>query len=566
MSEPVFDQAASDFERTRLSFEAQLGGVETQLDEFYSRAASSHSSFEMHLVTKVTADEVLTCTTTRLDELALERADMLRLKMAHGEVLAEEERRNGRRVDDLNAELVELELAIKGYQRGYQRRSHREYEETDREGPSRSERNPSLDSATDEGSSSSEQKPSLDSAPGEGSSSSEEKPSLDSATSRSDRLPSPDSALSSNAQVHKSPEDSNILTSTVAAAELSPAAASPSPSTSLLPHAKRWDVFVSFTNLDLPGVAVSLLQQFMNQGLHVFNQKRDFAGAEVTVEVMQEHVRASRVLIVLITPNFFYSAPCRAEVEAAVASGVPVIPVHSGEDHTYKHTLDWIKKEHDLVIGPAVRACFRKNENLIDINNVRKPSRFLALECRSRLIYPPYACRLRTWNSVREICLRKLYGASLDQHEVCVRNRKHLFCSIRVSPECLQWSLVQVSRVIQRPHTTTVFRSAPSELTPELRIRRWSARERSLTRKQERTETRYTFECIPRRAASIAIRLCTLYHYTLSFTVDYTVNRDFVFHKTLHTVYQACSDRVHILMPARGHSNDILYQMRVQAA
>ena len=146
---------------------------------------------------------------------------------------------------------------------------------------------------------------------------------------------------------------------------------------------KRWDVFVSFTNKDLPGVASSLQQQLELLGATVFNQKRDFADTPVSMEAMRGFVRQSCVVFALITPHYFDSAPCRAEVEAAAEAGIVVKAVHSGEDHLMKLVLDgafhvlsgraeaavtWDLAD-DPTVGAAVRACFRRGENLLDVNN-----------------------------------------------------------------------------------------------------------------------------------------------------------------------------------------------------
>jgi len=131
----------------------------------------------------------------------------------------------------------------------------------------------------------------------------------------------------------------------------------------------EYDIFISFTNADVPHVWEGLVSLFTSMGLKVFNQKRDFAGRPVSIEAMQGHVRRSKLFIALITPGYFNSGPCRAEVEAAMAAGIPIIPVHSGADHSYKKILDFMLSENDLVIGQAVRGCFRQQENLFDINN-----------------------------------------------------------------------------------------------------------------------------------------------------------------------------------------------------
>ena len=140
---------------------------------------------------------------------------------------------------------------------------------------------------------------------------------------------------------------------------------------------------MSFSNKDLPHVANSLQQQLELLGASVFNQKRDFADAPVSIEAMQSFVRQSRVVLALITPSYLASPYCRAEVEAAANAGIVVKPLHSGEDHLYKLILDGSfhvlegraepARTSELIndgkVGAAVRACFKRGENLLDVNN-----------------------------------------------------------------------------------------------------------------------------------------------------------------------------------------------------
>ena len=133
----------------------------------------------------------------------------------------------------------------------------------------------------------------------------------------------------------------------------------------------RFDVFVSFTNKDIPGVATSLVALLVAKGAIVFNQKRDFAGAPVNRQAMEGFVVSSKVVLALITPHYFDSEPCRWEVEAAASAGVPVVPVHAGEHHPANDVLKMIGLQDDPVKGAAVRACFRRGENLIDVCNIR---------------------------------------------------------------------------------------------------------------------------------------------------------------------------------------------------
>ena len=133
----------------------------------------------------------------------------------------------------------------------------------------------------------------------------------------------------------------------------------------------RFDIFVSFTNKDIPGVATSLIALLTSKGAVVFNQKRDFAGAPVNRQAMESVVMASKVVLALITPSYFDSEPCRWEVEAAANAGVVVVPVHAGEHHTPHSILKMIGLRDDPIKGAAARACFCRGENLIDVCNIR---------------------------------------------------------------------------------------------------------------------------------------------------------------------------------------------------
>ena len=50
-------------------------------------------------------------------------------------------------------------------------------------------------------------------------------------------------------------------------------------------------------------------------------------------------------------------------------AGIPVVPGHSGMDHSARETLEWIQMESDPEKGKAIRTCFRRGENLIDVHN-----------------------------------------------------------------------------------------------------------------------------------------------------------------------------------------------------
>ena len=107
---------------------------------------------------------------------------------------------------------------------------------------------------------------------------------------------------------------------------------------------------------------------FKGRGLNVFNQKRDLAGHDVSLELMQKHAAGSQLVLALLSPDYFTSKFCRGELEAAAAAGVPIVPVFSGEDYPRKTILALLDAHRDdPEKAAAVKAAF--GENLIDANN-----------------------------------------------------------------------------------------------------------------------------------------------------------------------------------------------------
>lgn len=98
------------------------------------------------------------------------------------------------------------------------------------------------------------------------------------------------------------------------------------------------------------------------------HRKRDLAGVEVSKAEMCRHAVGSCVVLALLSPSYFDSKWCRAELEAASDAGVPIIPVFAGEHHTYSQILglnDALRSDSEK--RAAVRAAF--GENLIDVHN-----------------------------------------------------------------------------------------------------------------------------------------------------------------------------------------------------
>ena len=66
----------------------------------------------------------------------------------------------------------------------------------------------------------------------------------------------------------------------------------------------------------------------------VFNSKRDFSGKNVSKEFMIENASKSRVVLALISVNYFDSTWCCVEVTGASKAGTPVVPVYAGQTIT----------------------------------------------------------------------------------------------------------------------------------------------------------------------------------------------------------------------------------------
>ena len=72
---------------------------------------------------------------------------------------------------------------------------------------------------------------------------------------------------------------------------------------------------------------------------------------------MQAHALGSKVVLALLSLGIFDSEWCRAEIEAAAAAGVPIVPVYSGEHYAANQVLELNKKyQSDPVKGAAVKA------------------------------------------------------------------------------------------------------------------------------------------------------------------------------------------------------------------
>ena len=135
-----------------------------------------------------------------------------------------------------------------------------------------------------------------------------------------------------------------------------------------MPAGKLHHIFISYYQKESDSVFQQLMMYFKGKRLNVFNQKRDLAGHDVSLELMQEHAKGSMLVLALLSPDYFTSKYCRGELEGAKEGGVPIVPVFSGEDYPRKTILALLDAHRDdPEKAAAVKAAF--GENLIDVNN-----------------------------------------------------------------------------------------------------------------------------------------------------------------------------------------------------
>ena len=128
------------------------------------------------------------------------------------------------------------------------------------------------------------------------------------------------------------------------------------------------DVFISYRSDESDEVFLALLGVFNALECDVFNQLRDLAGEKVSKKTMVAHAQGSKVVLALLSPKYFESKWCRAELEGAKAAGIPIVPVFAGNENVRKEIIGLLKKfTDDKEKKAAVKAAF--DENLIDVYN-----------------------------------------------------------------------------------------------------------------------------------------------------------------------------------------------------
>ena len=132
-------------------------------------------------------------------------------------------------------------------------------------------------------------------------------------------------------------------------------------------------VFISYTNESLEqgkdAAFQALLSNLKVQGLNVFNPKQDVAGEQLSIDDMRRHAANSMLLLAVLSPRFFDSKYCRAEVEAAAESAFcrAVIPVYAGQYYTHTQTTA-LMKQKDPAKQKAIDAAYKLN--VMDVHNL----------------------------------------------------------------------------------------------------------------------------------------------------------------------------------------------------
>lgn len=123
-------------------------------------------------------------------------------------------------------------------------------------------------------------------------------------------------------------------------------AAHPSPVMAL--HEFKHDLFISYAvNPDKDTFQI-VRAAFQAHRLNVFNPDMDMSRLNVdggaSVELMQEHVRVSKLVLAIISRGgaIFKSECCRAELTAAKDAGIPVMPVYNGDKSSLQDVKDHI--------------------------------------------------------------------------------------------------------------------------------------------------------------------------------------------------------------------------------
>ena len=111
----------------------------------------------------------------------------------------------------------------------------------------------------------------------------------------------------------------------------------PLPAAEVIQDLGSHDVFISYSVESDASTFQTVRTAFEALGLNVFNPDMDMSRLRVdggaSGELMQQHVRASKIVLAVLSRNgpIFKSPWCLMELRAAKAAGIPIIPIYNGD-------------------------------------------------------------------------------------------------------------------------------------------------------------------------------------------------------------------------------------------
>ena len=139
----------------------------------------------------------------------------------------------------------------------------------------------------------------------------------------------------------------------------------PPPAADQIPSKDTYDVFVSHATKDGKGVFEAVRAYMDGKDLKVFNPTTMLAHVEKpSTAAMQDYARRSKIVLAVLSEEFFKSKWCQAEIYAAMEAGKKVVPVFAGDDYNGKQVHEWVNafKSHE-VYGYVFK------QNAMDVKN-----------------------------------------------------------------------------------------------------------------------------------------------------------------------------------------------------
>jgi len=113
------------------------------------------------------------------------------------------------------------------------------------------------------------------------------------------------------------------------------------------------DVFISYSTADNRQTFENMRACFLDLGCNVFNPTVDMQGAKVSLEVMQAHVRGSKVLVLMPGLGHCKSPWCRGELLAGIEARTPIVRVFAGQAMTEAQLLSYRNEDPEKLAGSS---------------------------------------------------------------------------------------------------------------------------------------------------------------------------------------------------------------------